>query len=264
MTGIRYSFNSNNRNIEIKRCNNAIHSSKTHFHEEVSIGLIESGSSKTEIEGNIYDLTKNTFLIIPPNISHRCNPENYENWNFKMLYINTEWFKSGFNTNSKDIGFDYMKINEKIFLDVVKLIDDIEKGNSTIENESKLLNYISLLLNNDKLYLDENVSENINSNIRKIKEYVDLNYLEDIRLEDLSNIINISKFYLIKKFNDYYGLSPHQYITNLRINHAKRLLQTNKDFVSVAIESGFYDQSHFIKNFKEYTGVTPMIYKRNI
>ena len=85
--------------------------------------------------------------------------------------------------------------------------------------------------------------------------------MKNIRLNDLAKIANISKYYLIRKFNNCYGLSPHQYITNLRINHAKKLLKNKMDFASIAIESGFYDQSHFTKCFKEYTGVTPMKYK---
>lgn len=265
MKGIRYSFNSSKGNIEIKKCNNSIHSSKAHFHNEVSIGLIEKGNSKTEIGGNTYELAEKTFLIIPPSISHKCNPNDYENWNFRMLYIDTEWFKSGFDIQSEKIKFDYMKINEKMVVDIIKLIDDIENENVTIENESKLLTYISPLIKNDNIDLENNISENLNlKRISHLKEYLNENYLNNIKLDDLSKIINVSKYYLIRKFNDCYGLSPHQYITNLRINHAKKLLKSEQDFANIAIESGFYDQSHFIKCFKEYTGVTPMKYKNYI
>ena len=45
--------------------NNSIHSSKAHFHNEISIGLIERGRTQTEINGNIYELHEKTFLIIP-------------------------------------------------------------------------------------------------------------------------------------------------------------------------------------------------------
>jgi AraC-like DNA-binding protein len=179
-----------------------------------------------------------------------------------MLYINTEWFKSGFNIQSEKIKFHYMKVNQKMFLDIIRLTDNIENKTIDIESESKLLNYISLLIKNDSVNLDEDIYENLNlKRISVIKEYLDENYLKDIMLDDLAKIVQVSKYYLIRKFNDCYGLSPHQYITNLRINHSKRLLKNKKDFAGIAIESGFYDQSHFTKCFKEYTGVTPMKYK---
>ena len=262
MQDIRYSFNNAKGGIEIKKCNNSIHSSKAHFHNEVSIGLIEKGSTKTEIGGNTYELNEKTFLIIPPSTPHKCNPDNYQRWNFRMLYINTEWFKSGFNIESEKIKFDYMKVNQEMFLDIIRLTDNIENKTIDIENESKLLNYISILIKNESVDLNEDVSENFNlKRISEITQYLNENYLKDIMLDDLAKIAHVSKYYLIRKFNDCYGLSPHQYITNLRINYAKELLKNKNDFADIAIESGFYDQSHFIKSFKEYTGVTPMKYK---
>jgi len=260
---IKYSFTNTKGDIEIKKCNNSIHSSKVHFHNEVSIGLIERGSTKTEISGNTYELHEKTFLIIPPNIPHKCNPYNYKSWNFRMLYITNEWFKSAFNIQGEKIKFDYMKIGENMFSDIIELTDNIEAERMSLENEIKLVDYISILIRNDKLTLDEDASEKINlKKINQIKQYINENYLKNIMLDDLAKVAQVSKYYLIRKFNECYGLSPHQYITNLRINYSKKLLKNNKDVAEIAIDSGFYDQSHFIKCFKEYTGVTPMNYKK--
>lgn len=260
MKNVNYSFSNSKWNIEMKKCNNSIHSSKAHFHNEISIGLIERGSTQTEINGNTYELHEKTFLIIPSDLAHKCNPYNYKNWNFRMLYLTKEWFKSAFNIQGEKVKFDYMKIGEDMFLDIIKLTNKIESETINIENETKLVNYISLLINN--LSLEDSLCENTNiKKINEIKKYIENNYLKNIMLDDLSERSQISKYYLIRKFNEYYGLSPHQYITNLRINHAKKLLKNNMDFADIAIDSGFYDQSHFIKCFKEYTGVTPMNYK---
>lgn len=260
MEDIKYFFNDEKGTIGIKKCNNSIHSYKAHFHNEISIGLIENGSTQTEINGNTYELHEKTFLIIPPDLAHKCTPYNYKNWNFRMLYLTKEWFKSAFSIQGADLKFDYMKIGEDMFLDIIKLTDKFESETINIENETKLVNYISLLINNSSL--QDSLCQNTNiKKINGIKEYIDNNYLKNIMLNNLSERAQISKYYLIRKFNEYYGLSPHQYITNLRINHAKKLLKNNMEFADVAVDSGFYDQSHFIKCFKEYTGVTPMNYK---
>lgn len=260
MKNVNYFFNNPKWNIEIKKCNNSIHSSKAHFHNEISIGLIERGSTQTEINGNTYELHEKTFLIIPPNLAHKCTPYDYKNWNFRMLYLTKEWFKSAFNIQGEKVKFDYMKIGENMFSDIIKLTDNIESETINIKNETKLVKYISLLINN--LSLEDNMKENTNvKKINEIKEYIEKNYLKNIMLDDLAERAQISKYYLIRKFSEYYGLSPHQYITNLRINHAKKLLKNNMEYADIALDSGFYDQSHFIKCFKEYTGVTPMNYK---
>jgi AraC-like DNA-binding protein len=83
-------------------------------------------------------------------------------------------------------------------------------------------------------------------------------------LQDLVNISGLSKYYLIRKFEQEYGISPHQYLTSLRINHARKIMRRNKNISDVALEAGFYDQSHFTKTFKEHTGITPMKYLNDI
>ena len=105
MQGIRYYFNNINGNIKIKKCNNSIHSSKSHFHNEISIGVVGKGGCTTEIYGKVYELTEKTVLIIPPSLAHKCNPYNYKQWNFRMLYINREWFATAFNNENIEIDF---------------------------------------------------------------------------------------------------------------------------------------------------------------
>lgn len=264
MQGIRYYFNDKNENIEIKKCNSSIHSNKAHFHNEISLGLVENGGCRTQIGGNTYELDESTVLIIPAELVHKCNPVNLEQWKFRMLYINKEWFENSFNLEGSNIKFSYMKANEKMFASIKKLFFEIENNIMNIENESKLLKYISFLTDTcSTRYEEEILMDSDLEKIDKIKEYINDNYLNNVKLSDLAKLSDMSKYCLIRKFEEVQGLSPHKYITNLRINRSKELLKNNKDFADLALESGFYDQSHFIKYFKEYTGTTPMRYKKS-
>lgn len=261
MQSIRYYLNDNNTNIEIKKCTNSVHSTKAHFHNEVSIALIESGTSQTEIQNKVYELTDKTFLIIPPAIVHRCNPTNLNNWNFRMLYINPHWFESAFNIESNHLKFLSIKLHGHVYSTIIELLNNLEKNTFDIEDESKLLEYMSLLIDVNPICKNYNL---INlKQVDKIKEFLCHHYLNNITLNNLVEVSGISKYYLIRQFENCYGLSPHKYLTNLRINHSKKLLKTNKLFVDIALESGFYDQSHFTKCFKEYTGITPKKYRNN-
>jgi len=65
-------------------------------------------------------------------------------------------------------------------------------------------------------------------------------------------------------FKKEYGLSPHAYILNLKVNMAKDLLEdrnNNKNLSEIALESGFYDQSHLNRNFKKSFAITPKNYR---
>lgn len=263
MQDLKYYFNDINGNIAIKKCNNSIHSSKSHFHKEISIALVEDGQSNVKICDVVYEISGRTFLMISSNVVHECSPISYSNWKFRMLYINKEWFEKAFHT-SEEFSFSYLELDGIIYSDVLSLFENVEKNNLDFENESKMIYYISMLIglkNTDNKEYSETVK---NDKIKMIKDFMEENYLNNIMLNDLSKTSKMSKYYLIKQFESNLGLSPHKFITNLRVNHAKNLLKGNKSLTEIALESAFYDQSHFIKCFKEYTGVTPKQYRMQI
>ena len=117
------------------------------------------------------------------------------------------------------------------------------------------------------LYDNFNIIENKDNytlKIEKIKKYIDNYYLENIGLSELVSISGVSKYYIIIKFEEIYGISPYKYINSKKSAHAKNLLRTNSNITDVAVIYGFYDQSHFNKIFKEYSGVTPFQYLKNL
>jgi len=109
-------------------------------------------------------------------------------------------------------------------------------------------------------YIFENVQEN-EIQLKILKEYIENHSEIELSLEEISKKIFISKFYLIRKFKEKIGLTPHKFQIQNRIRTAKNLLQTEKSITEVAFLTGFYDQSHFIKQFKRLVGITPSEYK---
>lgn len=261
MQGIKYYFNSIYQNIEIKKCNDNVHASKAHFHNEVSIGLIDKGKCELQLQGKSYELSEKTILIIPPNVVHKCNPQDYRNWNFKMLYINKQWLKSSFSTEFQYDDIIYKKLDDNMYFCSNEIFNKIENTKIDIEYESSLLaNISSLIKMNNEEFCKINFKDTHFKKIEAIKDYINKNYLNNITLDDLSQIANLSKYYIVKQFENCYGVTPHQYLINLRINNGKELLKNNSNLTEVALKLGFYDQSHFTRYFKEYTGLTPMKY----
>jgi AraC-like DNA-binding protein len=73
----------------------------------------------------------------------------------------------------------------------------------------------------------------------------------------------LNKYQLIRHFKQQVGVTPSVYLTRLRVELAKNLLAQGHLLVEVALESGFYEQSHFTRHFRTYTGITPDNYQRN-
>ena len=86
--------------------------------------------------------------------------------------------------------------------------------------------------------------------------------IENLSLETLSAKINMSRYTLIRLFKHYFGLTPHAYQLNKKINDARKLLKNNYNIAQLAYELEFTDQSHFHRVFKQFTGVTPKQYSK--
>jgi AraC-like DNA-binding protein len=84
----------------------------------------------------------------------------------------------------------------------------------------------------------------------------------DISLDELAAISQYSKWQVTRDFRSLYGTTPYRYITVKRLQKAKKLLELGLPLVQVAIDSGFADQSHFTRQFKQCFGTTPKVWTK--
>jgi transcriptional regulator GlxA family with amidase domain len=86
---------------------------------------------------------------------------------------------------------------------------------------------------------------------------------QKLNLGALARRFSLDKYQLIRHFKRQVGVTPNGYLTRLRIEQAKGLLAQGHAPVAVALETGFYDQSHFARCFRTHTGVTPRDYQKS-
>jgi transcriptional regulator GlxA family with amidase domain len=80
-------------------------------------------------------------------------------------------------------------------------------------------------------------------------------------LKQLADEVRLSKYQLIRRFREETGVTPWQYLIGKRIEKARELLEEGVPPGQVAVESGFYDQSHLTRTFREELGTTPKEYQ---
>jgi AraC-like DNA-binding protein len=96
----------------------------------------------------------------------------------------------------------------------------------------------------------------------KAKNFIDENCCEDIDLETISDFSFLSKFHFIRLFKRCYGRTPHQYLTEKRIQMAKQLLQSNYSVTETCYQVGFDSTTSFAAVFKKYTGSSPSTFQK--
>jgi len=98
--------------------------------------------------------------------------------------------------------------------------------------------------------------------LKRVREYVEAHLEHSIRIQILAEIVGLSVFHFARAFKQSEGLTPHAYLIQRRVRRVQELLaNTNLPLSEIAMASGFSDQSHCTRRFRERTGVTPSNYR---
>lgn len=115
---------------------------------------------------------------------------------------------------------------------------------------------IKIMQTQEFLTIEKEVASN-SSPIQFIKHYVEKNLTEKISVQTLSQRVHMSSSSLYRRFKAELGMSPMEFIQNIRMREAKKLLKKGFKVKEVAQEVGIYDDNYFIRLFKKHTGTTP-------
>ena len=164
-----------------------------------------------------------------------------------------------------EIGFTYFTSSpaNELFNESISL-DNIFNRNQVIETEEKLA-----LATNDKQRIHI-VQQFLLGQLRDIKndklivEAVKLIYESKgtVKISELNEKLFISQSPFEKRFRRLVGTTPKKFASIVRFNCVLDDLSRIKSLTDICYENNFFDQAHFIKDFKQYTGDTPETFKR--
>ena len=96
-----------------------------------------------------------------------------------------------------------------------------------------------------------------------VLEHVQSHYQQRIEVTSLASLANLSVSQLERSFKHLFRMTPLKYVTEIRIHAAcKMLVQTRMKIGAIAADCGFYDQSHFTRQFRKLKGTTPLGYRK--
>jgi len=99
--------------------------------------------------------------------------------------------------------------------------------------------------------------------LSQVITYIQANYSEKIEIATLAKIAHLSISQLERRFKKLFKITPLKYIHQVRLHAATRLLSTTRNSIgNISIDCGFYDQSHFTRQFKTSHGISPLEYRK--
>ena len=254
-------------NLELLHATYVNHSFTKHIHECYAIGVIERGALKFSYRGEKLIAPSGYINSVIPGEAHDGSAVSNEGWTYRMFYLEPKLLEQAayeISGKTKNIPFFPAGIIKDDYLAGFIRNFHLSLENPTIpliEQESHLL---TMLIEFISRHADEKVKMRYvgkeNRAVNLVREYIEDTYSQNISIKNLSNLCNLSPFHLIRVFREYVGVPPHAYLKQVRIKRAKVLLAKGVSIAFIAQEIGFTDQSHFSKQFKQITGITPNKY----
>jgi AraC-like DNA-binding protein len=98
--------------------------------------------------------------------------------------------------------------------------------------------------------------------LRRVLDYIEANLCQQLLMDELAAIACLSPSHFARVFRETFGRTAHRYVTERRIDRAKRALATTRDPVTlIAFDCGFSTSAHFATVFRQHVGVSPSAYR---
>lgn len=216
-------------------------------------------------EGFIRQRSKTLFLnsgtlgICFPNEEHtyRSLPENP--WHIIWAHVrgDVSWFLSAYNERFPEFT---VNISSSGFLSdfraLVRSFNRPHSGITSRETDARL----QLLLCS---ILSESAAPSNSGFIEKSLGFIEGNFLRPVTVDEIAAHVNTSKYHFIRRFAKETGMTPHQYILQLKLQEACRLLKfTNLSIAEISRSLGYDNCAYFSGQFKNRFGTSPTAYRK--
>jgi len=254
-----------------------------HYHPEIELVHIEQGSGTQFVGDNIQNFQSGDLLLIGPNLPHywRCDEKYFKGDSqlyaqATVLHFSAELFGETFRCLPENKAINELldkakwgmkllgKENQQIKTLLQNLLDQVE-GNPIIS----LLQILETLAHSKDIKLlsnshyQEEYDQHDEDRINQIYKYSLSNFQQKITIEEIAEIANISPNSFCRYFKSRSRKTYSQFLLELRIGHACKLLIDGKLSVAqICYESGFNNFANFNRYFKLHTGKSPLQYQK--
>jgi AraC-like DNA-binding protein len=105
------------------------------------------------------------------------------------------------------------------------------------------------------------LAKDANLKLKRAADFISEHCTRSLSLEEICASADLSASYLIRAFKQHYGMTPHAYLINRRLQFGRAQLKRGHRIADVALEAGFADQAHFQRAFKRFHAATPRQYR---
>lgn len=254
------------------------------WHQELEIIYLVEGQLKLGIERELIQLLEEEIYIINSGISHyyltaeateyirlKVDPRLFNQFLSIEETVFLQQKLNGLESHSKN----WPAWQQQAVGQIILSLYEAEEGAAPLKKLTQLTDLTRLFTlltqlpqntqQHQKVSPQTLNNQEILTRLDQIYQFIDVHYLENIRIEEVAAILNVSPTYFSRFFKKNVGIPFHRFLNEYRINKAKYILAREKIPMSeVAEKAGFASEKTFHRVFKEVEGMPPLRYQKII
>jgi len=244
------------------------HDFAPHSHDALVVAVTEVGGSEIKSRGEVTEASSSALFVFNPTEPHSGRMGRSKRWRYRGLYL----AQPALNELGPTLGTDAVPYF------MANAIHDRELIGSFLDLHVALQNGMDGLLERERFAASfgqlfrryGSRGERIPSARRdggavsSVQKMMQDRYGEQLTLEEIGRLVGLTPFQLIGLFKRAIGLTPHAYLTQVRLKAAIREMRRGVSIAQAALAAGFYDQSALTNHFKRAYGITPLQWVRAV
>ena len=236
-----------------------------HSHPHFSIGAITGGHSHYLNQRSLQEVGPGSLVLMNPEEVHACNPIADQPWSYLMFYLDTDWLRS--QQEEAGLGSEFRPFDMTASRDPLLYQGLQHLHHQLVQGPDPLAREVACHLFSRQLLArltPASWDDRPPQHLQRAAELMQDDSASPLSLSQLSAVAGLTPSHFVRAFSHHYGMTPHAYLLDRRIRHARTLLRQGQPLVEVALASGFADQAHFQRQFKRRVAATPGQYRTQL
>ena len=236
-----------------------------HSHAHFSIGAITGGHSHYLNQRSLQEVGPGSLVLMNPEEVHACNPIADQPWSYLMFYLDTDWLRS--QQEEAGLGSEFRPFDMTASRDPLLYQGLQHLHHQLVEAPDPLAREVACHLFSRQLLArltPARWDDRPPQHLQRAAELMQDDSASPLSLLQLSAVAGLTPSHFVRAFSQHYGMTPHAYLLDRRIRHARTLLKQGQPLAEVALASGFADQAHFQRQFKRRVAATPGQYRTQL
>lgn len=239
-----------------------------HSHTHWSLGAITRGKSTFIYRNDRHLVRQGELVLMNPEWAHACNPIDNQPWAYLMLYVDAGWiadlrYALGLSEQPRWQDLATAVVTDKALYDGFCAMAAclLDAGQGSQAKQTRVLEYLSTLM----LALPAEpapAQDGLPDRLKQLATYLDRHCTDELSVDELCAYSGYSAGHLSRVFKLHFGMTPHAYLVNRRIQRSQQELKAGAALADIALKVGFADQPHFQRTFKRLVAATPRQYRQ--